>query len=360
MNSKPAASFLPPLWVITLALCAAVAWVLSELREIVVLVVVGYCIAYVMDPVLRVLERRKVSRPLGVFIVAGTVGAVFLLLLLTALPTLMREFQQLSQNFPTYVQTARDRLLPILNENIERFHLRERLPSPDEMIANVAGFGGTIVQTAGRGIMATLLHGYSITMTILNLFLLPFIVFYLAVDFAALHRWALAAVPPPYRERVRTIASEINAYVGAFVRGQFLTCSLLCVLYAFGLGVVGVELWLLLAVLTGFGNLIPYVGTLVGIVLSSIMALVTFGSIGALIQVWVVFAIVQFLEGMVITPKIVGEKVGLAPLSVILALVAGGTLFGLLGIFLAVPAAASLKVIGRHARRSFFEVEQPC
>ncbi len=360
MNARSAPSFLPPLWVLTLALCAAVVWVLSELREIVVLVVVGYCIAYVIDPILRLLERRKVSRPLGVFVVAGTVGAVALLLVLTALPTLVREFQQLSQNFPNYVQTARDRLLPILNEYVERFHLRERVPSPDELMASVAGFGGTILQTAGRGVVATLLHGYSLTMTILNLFLLPFIVFYLAVDFAELHRWALAAVPPSYRDRVRAIASEMNSYVGAFVRGQFLTCALLCVLYALGLGIVGVELWLLLAVITGFGNLIPYVGTLVGIVLSSIMALVTFGSVGALLQVWVVFAVVQFLEGMVITPKIVGEKVGLSPLSVILALVAGGTLFGLLGVFLAVPAAASLKVLGRHARSSFFEVEQPC
>ena len=91
MNARSAPSFLPPLWVLTLALCAAVVWVLSELREIVVLVVVGYCIAYVIDPILRLLERRKVSRPLGVFVVAGTVGAVALLLVLTALPTLVRE-----------------------------------------------------------------------------------------------------------------------------------------------------------------------------------------------------------------------------------------------------------------------------
>jgi predicted PurR-regulated permease PerM len=123
----------------------------------------------------------------------------------------------------------------------------------------------------------------------------------------------------------------------------------LFVLYAIGLWLVGVDLWLLLAAISGFGNIIPYVGFISGILLSSLMALVTFGDVSHLLWVWGVYAAVQALEGTFITPKILGESVGLSPLVIILALFVGGQLFGLLGIFLAVPAAAALRVLVRSS-----------
>jgi predicted PurR-regulated permease PerM len=123
------------------------------------------------------------------------------------------------------------------------------------------------------------------------------------------------------------------------------------VLYAIGLGLVGVDLWLLLAAIAGFGNMVPYLGTAVGLTLSCIMAVVTFGDVPHIAWVLVVFAVVQFLEGMIITPRIMGESVGLSPLVIILSLFAGGQLFGLLGIFLAIPAAATLRVLARYSYR---------
>jgi predicted PurR-regulated permease PerM len=107
-------------------------------------------------------------------------------------------------------------------------------------------------------------------------------------------------------------------------------------------------LWFLLAVISGFGAIIPYMGFIIGIVLSSIMALATYGDFIHLVQVWVVFVLVQALEGTLITPRIVGDKVGISPLVVILAIVAGGQLFGLLGVFLAVPGAAVARVLLKH------------
>jgi predicted PurR-regulated permease PerM len=123
------------------------------------------------------------------------------------------------------------------------------------------------------------------------------------------------------------------------------------VLYAIGLWAIGVELWILLAIISGFGAIIPYMGFLVGIVLSLVMALVTFGDLSHVLQVVGLFLIIQFIEGWVITPKIVGEKVGLSPIIVILAILAAGHLFGLLGVFLAVPGAAVLRVLLRHAHQ---------
>jgi predicted PurR-regulated permease PerM len=154
---------------------------------------------------------------------------------------------------------------------------------------------------------------------------------------------------------VELIFREIDGYVSSFVRGQFLVCTVLFALYALGLWIVGVDLWLLLAVITGFGNLVPYVGFLSGIVISSLMALVTFGDMLHVVYVWLVFAIVQALEGTIVTPRILGGSVGLSPLVIILALFAGGQLAGLLGIFLAVPAAAAFRVLVRHGYQSVME-----
>ena len=191
----------------------------------------------------------------------------------------------------------------------------------------------------------TFLGGYSVTLTLLNLFLLPFIVFYLSVDFPLLHRRLLLLFPKDLRLPVYKIANEIDRDVSAFVKAQLIVASLLFILYLAGFWFVGIELALLLALFSGFGNIIPYIGTLAGIVLGSVLALVTFGDWSHLIQVWVVFAVVQLIGDNFITPRIMGKNVGLSPLVVLLALVASGQLFGLLGLLLAIPMTAVAKVL---------------
>jgi predicted PurR-regulated permease PerM len=182
-----------------------------------------------------------------------------------------------------------------------------------------------------------------------NIALLPFIVYYLAIDLPRIHQFFGGLVPLTKRTKVQAIFREIDVYVSAFVRGQAIVCCVLFVLYALGLWIVGVDLWLLLAAISGFGNIIPFVGFLCGIVLSSLMALVTFGDFIHLVWVWAVYAIVQALEGTFISPRILGDSVGLSPLIIILSLFAGGQLCGLLGIFLAVPVAAALRVLMRSS-----------
>lgn len=119
-------------------------------------------------------------------------------------------------------------------------------------------------------------------------------------------------------------------------------------MYCIGFGLIGVELWGVLAVIAGFGDMIPYMGLVSGLILTSIMTLVTFGDLTHLLMVWGVFAFVQVLTGMVIAPRVLGNKVGLSPLIIILAIFSGGKLFGLLGIILAVPTAAALRVLLVH------------
>jgi len=142
------------------------------------------------------------------------------------------------------------------------------------------------------------------------------------------------------------LAVEINGYVSGFARGQILVASILTVLYLIGFGaILSLKLWFLLAIISGFGNVIPYFGTILAIVLGCFLALLTYGDLTHVLYVLLVIGFIQLLEGFFITPKIVGSSVGMTPLMVILALFVGGQLFGLLGLFLAIPGAAIFRVL---------------
>lgn len=337
---------LPPLWVITLMGAALFLWLLVELREIVALLVVGFAVAYVIEPILELLEKVKVRRSIGIVLILLLSVFFILFLILTAIPTLSREYQEMSSRFPEYVSTIKELAAPYLERHRDSLPVETVIDSPLDALSSFmsSGFANKLM----AAISEALLSGYSLTLTLINLALLPFIVFYLSVGFGNIKPDFLKFFKLSQRRRVAAILSEIDMNLSAFVRGQLSIAALLCLLYALGLGLIGVELWVLVAVVAGFGNLIPYLGSVIGIVLASIMTLVTFGDISHLFMVWGVFAIVQFLEGSLITPRILGTKVGLSPLVVLLAIVAGGQLFGLLGIFLAVPGAAALRVLGQH------------
>lgn len=348
------------MWVITTAFFIGALWLAAQLKELVALLVIGYFVAYAIDPLLRRLERRGLSRALSFFVVVGAFCSLIAVLLVTTIPALVDEFRKLTDNLQSYITIGRERLGPFLH------HLQGALPEGVRESASVSDIlsglplalsdvSGDTVKKIVSTASSTLLAGYSHILTLINIALLPFIVYYLAVDMPVLHGCILNLVPITKRTRVARICAEIDGYVSAFVRGQFIVCTVLFVLYAVGLRIIGVDLWLLLAAITGFGNLIPYAGFLVGIVLSSLMALVTFGDLMHVVYVWIVFAIVQAIEGMVVTPRILGGSLGLSPLVIILALFAGGQLCGLLGIFLAVPAAAAIRVLARHGYQAVME-----
>ncbi len=348
LTARQRDSLFPPLWVLFALFVCGIGWLAYELKEIVFLLVVGYCVAYIIDPVLDRLERRNISRAIGVFLILFVLIVGVILLALTAVPTIVREFAELSENFPTYFETVKEKVRPLLGYLTPYlpvdFSLEHGLTYLTEHVPEVSG---DTIQGIVSGIIATLLRGYSLTLTIVNLFLLPFLVYYISVDFDRINSYVLEWFPILQRQKVAKLFAEIDTYVSAYVRGQLTVGFVLFLLYALGLGIVGVELWFLIAVVSGFGNLIPYLGSIVGILLSTVMTLVTFGTFTHVLIVWALYAVVQFLEGTFITPWIVGDKVGLSPLSVLLALLAGGTLFGLLGIFLAVPGVAIARVLIR-------------
>lgn len=341
-------SFVPPLWILTLIVMGGGLWVLYTLKEMVVLLTVSFSVAYILSPVLDWFERRGITRDLSVIIVGIIVLVSIGLAAATTIPTLIREYQLLLENFPKYSESARVRLQPLLEQ------LMPFLPTPwaeairSGSLTSLFSLNENIPKQIVHGLWSTLLSGYNFTLSLLNALIFPFVVYYLAVDYRRIFHGLMQWVPFLQRRHAEQILGEIDAQVSAYVRGQLLVGFLMFLLFALGLGVLQIELWLLVAFISGFGNLVPYVGSIVGVLLATIMALVSYGTITSVLLVWGLYAGVQFLEGTFITPKVIGESVGLSPLVVILAIIGGGSLFGLLGIFLAVPVVAALKVVLKY------------
>lgn len=342
---------LPPLWIITLISLAFVAWFAVQIKEILVLLVLGYSIAYVMEPAVSYFENKtvfkfKLGRPVSFFLIIALLCLSASVLIVTAIPTIAREYERLATQLPEYVAQAQTKLSPLITQAEQllpqKFRPKELMQSPSQLIQYVSFES---VKKFLGAVVSTFLGGYSLTLTLINLLLLPFIVFYLSMDFPLLHRRILLLFPRNLRLPVLKIANEIDRDVSAFVKAQLLVATILFVLYICGFWVIGIELALLLAVISGFGNIIPYIGTLTGVVLSSIIALVMFGDWSHLLQVWTVYLVVQLLGDNFITPRIMGQNVGLSPLVVLLALVISGQLFGLLGLLLAIPMTAVAKVL---------------
>lgn len=341
---------LPPIWVSALFVLAGTLWVLITLKEMVVLLVVGLSIAYAIEPLVLKLHSRGLSRSNSVLLLFAAFSLFVLLLILSVVPSLFREATLLLENLPEYLGRVRE-----IVKGAPEFlagHLPEAVINKikfESIAGYIPSIDGAAIKAVLMGIWNALAQGYSITLTLVNLALLPFIAFYLSEAFPKIQTSTLALFPISLRAPVRRISEEINLLLRAFIRGQVVVGAILFVLFALGLGIMGVKLWLLLAVISGFGQIVPYAGFAIGIILSTIMAIVTFGTFTSVLAVWIIYAVIQLIEGFIVTPKVVGQSVNMSPLEVIIALFAGGALLGLLGIFLAVPLAAAFKVVFKHA-----------
>jgi predicted PurR-regulated permease PerM len=349
-------SFLPPLWIITVTLLVSFLWIVSELKEIVVLLVIGYSIAYVLDPMLDWLERKKISRQIGFFIVVGILSLLAGLFFAFAVPPLLSEIQNTLSNATGIGDTIANRAESFIAW-VNKYLPQDKHVSfsREQFIAYFQLIDSQTLKRIASAIGTFLLEGYSIGLTIINLLLLPLIVFYLSIDLDRFHKWFFNLVPKSSKKTFGNMVKEIDVLLRAFVVGQSTVCVILAVLYAIGFAIAGHSQWFLMGAVAGLGNIVPYLGSISGAVLGIVFSLTSDAPLWMLIKTAIVFTVVQALEGMVITPKVVGEKVGLSPLIVILAILIGGKLFGLLGIFLAVPVAATLSVAGGYAHRAIIK-----
>ena len=305
-------------------------------------------IAYILDPLVDRLEARGLSRELGIGVLLGlflSAGAVILLLMIPPFLSKLAEIGVLVQDLFVHLDT---RLAPAAAW-IEAQTGRKVPLDVAELQASMPGYIEEalpkIQGTASAAVKGLFTRGLGVINAVVNLTLLPLFIFYLLRDWDRILARIGDMVPPLLRPRVERVAREVDLRLSAFVRGQLTVCLILGVLYSLGLWIAGIDLPFTIGMLSGALFIIPYLGTIVGVVLAALLSIVEYGFDLHLLWVGLVFGGVQLLEGSVITPKIVGDKVGLHPLVVIIALIVGGSLLGIWGMLLAIPITATLSVV---------------
>jgi len=334
-----------------LALVVATGWLIWLLAPVITPFAVAAGLAYLGDPLVDRLEHRRIrnwayGRTLSVVLVFLLMGLLFALALLVLLPMLIDQLRLLVAKVPNYTEWFSATAWPWAAGqlgldpgllNIE--HLAAWLKA---YWKEIGGAAFQVAETIGKG-------GQAVVHWVTNLVLVPVVTFYLMRDWDDLVAGIRNLLPRSVLGDADRLAGEIDAVLGAFIRGQLVVMIALGLIYSVGLWAVGIELSFLIGMGAGLLSIVPYLGSIVGLLVAAGVAMFQFGDLLHLLLVLVVFGVGQMLEGMVLTPKLVGDKIGLHPVAVIFAVLAGGQLFGFLGILLALPATAALNVLIRHA-----------
>lgn len=334
-------------------LLVALALALYLLGDVLLPFVAGAAIAYLLDPLADRLQRLGLGRLSATVIILGVFVIVLLVALGVLVPLAARQVVSFAEQFPTYIQKLQALIAAQGGPLVERIGGQEALQQLQQSIGNLVGQGAAWVATFARSLWT---GGKAIIGIVSILVVTPVVAFYLLVDWdrmiATIDRW----VPPRHRETVRQLGREMDSAVAGFVRGQSAVCLLLGAFYAIGLSMIGLNFGATIGMLAGLISFIPYVGSLTGLLLATGVALVQFLPDWTWIfATLAVFMVGQFIEGNILSPKLVGEAVGLHPVWLMFALLAFGSLLGFVGLLVAVPLAAMIAVVGRFAIRRYQE-----
>jgi len=331
-------------WTAVALLVGALLWLLAPVLSPFVFAAL---LGWLGDPLVDRIERRGLSRNIAVLLVFGTMMLALAIALVLLVPLLERQLITLVQSLPRYRDWLVGTVVPWLEQRTG-MQLMAWL-DPERLIELVR----THWQQAG-GLAATMLgyvsrSGFALLGLIANVVLLPVLTFFFLRDWDLFVERVAALVPRDHQATVARLAGESSAVLGAFLRGQFLVMLILGVLYGIGLWAVGLDLGVLIGVLAGVLTFVPYLGPATVVVFGGIAALVQYGDWPHLLGVLAVFGVGQVIESYFLTPKLVGDRIGLHPVAVIFAVLAGGQLFGFLGMLLALPVAAVANVLLHYA-----------
>ena len=293
---------------------------------------------------MRVLERCRIPRTLAIILLMLLASFLLLLLVLLVGPLVRQQLENLASNLPTSLEQTRRKIEPLLQRlpDLQNFDAQEVLSEvttrfgalPEHLLRAIP----TILSTSFSGVV-------SVIYVALNLLVIPVATFYFLRDFAALKEQALAYLPPRYHQPVVTYLQEIDRVLSNFMRGQLIVALILASCYSLGLVLVGTPMGLVLGLFAGVVSFIPYLGLILGLGPALLLTFLQFQDWQHSLLVVGVFAAAQFLEGNFVTPRVVGGRLGLHPVAVMMAVLLGGNFFGVLGVLLAVPAAAVLRVL---------------
>ncbi len=334
-------------WLIAIALAG---WLMYLLAPVLTPFVASALLAYIGDPLADRLQKLKFPRTLAVVAVFLLTFLFIALLVLLVGPLIRTQVGELFEALPEIAKQFEEVWLPniasYLNiEGGEDVGIGAFLAKYSDM----AGTWGTKV------LVGVTKSGGALAAAVLSLFLIPILTFYLLRDWDSIMAHLGALIPSRQRDTVIKLAKETDDVLGGFLRGQLLVMFALAVIYSTGLALVGLEFAVAIGVVSGLVSFVPYLGFIFGIALAALTVALEPAPLWPLVGIVATFSVAQMIEGSILTPKLVGDRIGLHPVIIIFAVAAGGQLFGFFGILLALPAAAVLSVLVRFAYHRYLK-----
>jgi len=342
-----------------LALLAGGGWLVYLLAPVITPFAISAVLAYFGDPLVDRLERFsigrwKVGRTVAVSIVFVLMLVFLTVVLLIIAPLLVEQIRLFIHRLPQWIEWFSGTALPWLASKagleLKDFDHTQFSAMAKDYWIEISTAAFKVVDIISRG-------GMAVVVLLTNFVLIPVVTFYLLRDWDLLIRGIHDLLPRKVEAEVSQLATEVDDVLGAFFRGQLMVMFALGLMYTIGLALVGIEFAVLIGMGAGLLSIVPYLGSIVGVLVAAGAAIFQFQDVLHLVMVLLVFGVGQAAEGMFLTPKLVGDKIGLHPVTVIFAVLAGGQLFGFLGILLALPVAAVLNVMVRHMHRAYRKSE---
>jgi predicted PurR-regulated permease PerM len=335
-------------WLVALAVFAALVWLL---RDVLTPFAAGLALAYLLDPLADRLEKLGLGRLGATLLILVVFVGLFIAMLVVAVPLFASQMMSFIDKAPGYVARLQVLIAEQGQPIFQRFGGEKAL---DDLQESLKGFVGQGLQWFGRFLTSLWSGGQALLGIVSLLVVTPVVAFYLLLDWDGMVAKIDSWVPVAERETVRELARDIDRAIAGFLRGQTLVCLILGGIYAAGLFAVGLNFGILIGISAGFLSFIPYVGTLLGLIVAVAVAIAQFWpDWTAVLMVLGIFVFGQFIEGNILSPKLVGETVGLHPVWLMFALLAAGSMAGFLGLLLAVPVAAAIGVLARFALRQY-------
>ncbi len=328
-------------WVMVAAVLCVVIFLFSQLRDVLMPFITAAVLAYILNPLVMSLERHGIRRGRASMWVMGFAFFILVGLLLVIVPMLAKQIQSIIGKLPMLVDFAQKSALPWFQSKFGSY------VSLDEqtVVAWLRDNTQNIQAALQKTMMVLMTQGSSIASWVGNIVLLPLLLYYFLLDWSRWERGLETMIPRRYVATYSRIAGKLNRVLGEFLRGQLMVMIIMGLLYGLGLMTVGLTSGFAIGMVAGILVFVPYLGAFTGLLLATLAAVLQFGSWWGVLSVWVVFGVGQFLESFFITPKIVGDRIGLSPFWVIFSLMAFGSLLGFVGMLVALPLAAICLVL---------------
>lgn len=336
-------------WLIWGLIFIAFCITIHALRSVLLPFVAGITLGYLFDPLASYFEKKGLNRTIATLLVLSLAILIFIPIIALFIALINEQLATFISALPQYVASFTKKIEPLINE------LQSRFPdfNAEKVRTSIRAAVSDNFKMIGNLLHSLLNKSFALINLLSLLLITPIVTFYMLRDWDSFTAKVNSLLPRKSKKTIRATAKEIDQTLSGFIRGQISVCVLLGIYYSIGLYLVGLDLGLIVGFTAGLISFIPYVGSISGFVISILLALAQFDSFMPILHVILVFAIGQFIEGNFLTPKLVGDKVGLHPVWIMFALLSGGVLLGFLGLLIAIPVAAVIGVLTRHAINNY-------